>query len=64
MKVWQNNEVIVEFDGTEEELRKFIADNKGDFAELNPEWLESNNIIETEEFQDEYEIQSLDVESE
>lgn len=64
MKIWQNNEVIVEFDGTEEELKQFIDDNKGDIAELNPEYLQSENLIESEELLDEYEILSIDVEDE
>jgi hypothetical protein len=59
VKVWQNNELIIEFDGTEEELRAALSDKKGDLSQFDAEYLESENIIETEEFLDEFEIQDI-----
>lgn len=60
IKVWQNQELEVEFDGTESELVKYIQDKKGDLAELNPEYLATENVIETEESLDEFEIQDIE----
>lgn len=62
-KIWQNNVVEVEFDGTEEELRAFLETQTGSLDNLHPEYLSSENIIETEEFQGQYEIQDIQEEN-
>lgn len=59
-KVWQKNTIEVEFDGTKEELEQYIKNKKGDLAELNPEYVECESLLDTEEYAEEYDEVSIE----
>jgi formate dehydrogenase assembly factor FdhD len=59
-KVWQENVVEIEFNGTKEELEAALKEKKGDISEFEVEYLSSENLIDSEEYLDKYEIQSIE----
>lgn len=60
VKIWQNLSVTVDFDGTEEELHQYLKAKKGNIYDLNPDYNDTEFLLETEQYLDKYEIQSIE----
>jgi hypothetical protein len=60
VKIWQNLSVTVDFDGTEEELNQYLKEKKGSIYSLNPDYHDTQFLLDTEEHLDKYEIQSIE----
>jgi hypothetical protein len=64
IKVWQNNIVEVEFDGDETALEEHIKNIKGNVFHSDKITIlnvnHSESFVDSEEYMDEFEIQSID----
>ena len=60
VKIWQSLSVTVDFDGTEEELNQYLKAKKGSIYDLNPEYHDTEFLLDTEQYLDKYEIQGIE----
>ena len=60
VKIWQSLSVTVDFYGTEEELNQYLKAKKGSIYDLNPEYHDTEFLLDTEQYLDKYEIQSIE----